>query len=87
MKKTWQAGNESVAVYQAIASGEPNYITVTRLKQGLKELASDFRKPFPERYNAVNGEGSFDAWLKDYADVVEKRWSELLIYKPSLSSK
>jgi hypothetical protein len=53
----------------------------------LKELAADYRKPLPERYNAVYGAGSFDAWLKDYADAVQSRWSELLIYKPLLSSK
>jgi len=87
MKKAWQAGNETVAVYRAAASGEPAYITVTRMKQGYKEMAETFRKPLPERYNAANGEGSFDAFLKDYADIVEKRWSELLVYKPGLSSK
>jgi len=87
MKKAWQAGNESVAVYRAAASGDPAYITVTRMKQGFKEMAEGFRKPMNERYIAANGEGSFDAFLKDYADIVEKRWSELLIYKPNLSSK
>ena len=83
----WVAGSESVAVYSAVNSGEPGYITVTRLKNGLKELASDYRKPTAERFNAAYGAGSFDTWLKDYADAVQMRWSELLIYKPLLSSK
>jgi len=87
LKKAWEAGNESVAVYRAAASGEPAYITVTRLKQGFKEMAEGFRKPLKDRYSAANGEGSFDAFLKDYADAVEKRWSELLVFKPNLSSK
>jgi len=87
VQKAWQAGGESVAVYRAVGSGEPSYIYTTRLKQGYKELAKGFRKTLKERYNTINGEGSFDAWLKDYADVVEKRWSELLVYKPELSSK
>ena len=87
LKKVWQDGNESVAVYSVAFSGEPGYITVTRLKGGLKELASDFRKPLPDRYNAANGAGSFDRWLKDYADIVQSRWSEVLTYKPELSSK
>ena len=87
LKKAWAAGNESVAVYRAVASGDPAYLTVTRLKQGLKELAEGFRKPLNERYNAANGEGTFDSFLKDYADAVEKRWSELLTYKSNLSSK
>ena len=86
-KKAWEAGNESVAVYSAAASGEPGYIYVTRLKNGFKELATGYRKPLLERYNDVYGAGSFDAWLKDYADAVQSRWSEILIYKPELSSK
>ena len=87
LKKVWVADGESVAVYSVAFSGEPGYITVTRLKNGLKELAGDYRKPMTERFTAVNGAGSFDTWLKDYADVVQNRWSELLIYKPLLSSK
>lgn len=87
MKPVWQAGNESVAVYRSAASGDPSFLTVTRLKQGLKEMAEGFRKPLMERFNTANGDGSFDAYLKDYADAVERRWSELLIYKPELSSK
>jgi hypothetical protein len=86
-KKVWEAGKESVAVYSVAFSGEPGFTTVTRLKDGLKELASDYRKPFAERFNAAHGAGSFDKWLKDYADAVQNRWSELLTYKPDLSSK
>lgn len=87
MKKVWTASNESVAVYLTAFSGEPGYIQVTRLKNGLKELATDYRKPFAERYNEAYGAGAFDNWLKDYADIVQSRWSELLTYKPLLSSK
>lgn len=87
LKTVWTASGESVAVYSAAFSGEPGYISVTRLKNGLKELANDYRKPMADRFNAANGAGSFDTWLKDYAEVVQSRWSELLIYKPLLSSK
>lgn len=87
MNKMWAADKESVAVYSTPYSGEPGYITVTRLKGGLKELAADYRKPAADRFNAVHGAGSFDTWLNDYANAVEKRWSELLTYKPLLSSK
>jgi len=86
-KKVWEDGKESVAVYSTAFSGEPGFIYVTRLKNGLKELASDYRKRSSERYNNVYGSGSFDTWLKDYADAVQSRWSEILIYKPELSSK
>ena len=86
-KKVWENGKESVAVYSLMASGDPGYLTVTRLKGGLKELTEGFRKPIAERYNEANGAGSWDAFLKAYEDAVEKRWSELLIYHPELSSK
>ena len=86
-KKVWENGKESVAVYSIIHSGEPGFTIVQRLTNGLKELGSDYRKPFGERYNAEYGAGSFDNWLKDYADVVQSRWSELLTYKPNLGSK
>jgi hypothetical protein len=87
LKNAWQTGNQSVAVYQAVSSGEPAYITVTRMKAGFKEMAEGYRKPLNELYNAANGEGSFETFLKDYADAVQKRWSELLIYRANLSSK
>lgn len=87
MKKVWEAGNESVAVYNSINSGEPQIATVTRLKAGLKELDPSFRKPFVERYNAIYGEGAWDYWLADYAACVEKRWNEMLFYRADLSSK
>ncbi len=86
LKKVWVSGKESVAVYSVAFSGDPGYIYVTRLKNGLKELAVDYRKPMTERFNETDGAGSFDVWLKDYAEVVQSRWSELLIYKPLLSS-
>lgn len=87
MKNTWKAGNESVAVYRSVGSGDPSFIYVTRLKQGLKELAFDFRKPLKDRYDGANGQGSFDVFLKDYADAIDKRWAELVFYQPALSSK
>lgn len=86
-QKVWMKDKQSVAVYSLVASGEPGYITVSRLKDGLKELSEGYRKPMTERYDAVHGAGGFDAFLKDYALAVEKRWSELLIYRPELSSK
>jgi hypothetical protein len=87
LKKVWVAGNESVAVYSASYSGPPQYVQVNRLKAGLKELDPSFRKPMPERFNAVYGEGAWDYYLGDYANIVEKRWSEMLFYRADLSSK
>ncbi len=87
MKKVWEAGKESIAVYSLTASGEPGYLTVTRLKNGFKELEDGYRKPMSDRYNEAYGAGAWDNYLKDYADAVEKRWSEIMIYRPELSSK
>jgi hypothetical protein len=87
MKKAWTAGNESVAVYTSVFSGEPQLAIVTRLKGGLKELELNYRKPLPDRYNDANGTGSWDQYLKDYAMNVSDRWSELLFLRTDLSSK
>ena len=86
-KKVWEEGKESVAVYTAAYSGPPQYTVVTRLKAGLKELDDSFRKPFPERYNAIYGEGTWDYYLADYAKYVESRWSEMLFLRADLGSK
>ncbi|MFI5131463.1 MAG: hypothetical protein ACHQFX_15785 [Chitinophagales bacterium] len=87
LKKVWEAGNESVAVYNAVHSGDPQIATVTRLKGGLKDLDPSSSKTTGERYNAIYGAGAWDSWLADYANCVEKRWNEILFYRADLSSK
>jgi hypothetical protein len=86
-KPAWKAGGESIAVYQSSSSGPAQYTIVTRYKQGLKERAMDFRKPFKERYEAVHGADSFDDYLEVYRTYVSDVWSELLFYRADLSSK
>ena len=87
MKKVWADGNENVAVYTASVSGDPQIVTVTRLKDGLKELADGYRKPMPERYNAAHGAGAWEGYLADYAKCIDRRWNELLYLRADLSSK
>ena len=87
LKKVWTQSNESVAVYTSVGSGAPEYATVTRFKNGLKELGDNYRKPLSERYNMAYGEGTWNYWLQDFADNVEHRWSELLFKRADLSSK
>lgn len=87
LKKNWIAAGVTVAVYTASSSGPGQYTLVTRYKQGLKERASGFRKPFKETYEAVNGEGSYAQYLKDVAEYVQESWSELLFLRKDLSSK
>ena len=87
LKKTWMAAGVTVAVYTASSSGKAQYTLVTRYKQGLKERAAGFRKPFKETYEAVHGEGSYAQYLKDVAEYVDESWSELLFMRADLSSK
>jgi hypothetical protein len=87
LKKTWTSVGITVAVYSASSSGAAQYTLVTRYKQGLKERAVGFRKPFKEAYEAVNGEGSYAQYLKDAAEYINENWSELLFMRKDLSSK
>lgn len=86
-KKAWVAGGVTVAVYASSSSGKNQYILTTRYKQGLKERAAGFRKPFRELYEAENGEGSFAQYLEDLSENLEESWSELLFMRKDLSSK
>jgi hypothetical protein len=87
MKKAWLAGGESVAVYTASSSGPAQYRIVTRYKQGLKERAMGFRKPFKERYEATNGADSFQDFTDVIREYISNAWSELLFFRADLSSK
>src|SRR5688572_11472072 len=46
LKKAWTAEGSTIAVYSASSSGAGQFALVTRYKQGLKEKADGFRKPF-----------------------------------------
>ena len=87
MKKAWAAGNESVAVYTSLFSGEPQIALVNRLKDGLKELEDNYRKPMSQRYGEAHGAGAWNNYMKEYASAVERRWSEMLFFRADLSSK
>ncbi|MBP8113944.1 MAG: hypothetical protein KAY50_01240 [Chitinophagaceae bacterium] len=87
LKKVWAQSNEAVAVYTSVGSGAPEYTTVSRMKNGLKELSDSYRKPLGERYDAAFGEGAWKYWLQEFGNNVESRWSELLFKRADLSSK
>src|SRR5688500_3894181 len=87
LKNVWNESKQTIAVYEASSSGAPQYTVVTRYKQGLKERERDFRKPMKERYDAVNGEGSFDKFNASTSTDLDYQWSELLFYNKELSSK
>ncbi len=86
-RKVWQAGGESMAVYNASSSGPAQITVVTRYKQGLKERTMNFRKPIKERYEAINGSDSWDDWLDIQRNYLDNVWSEILLFRADLSSK
>jgi hypothetical protein len=88
-KKVWEAAGQTVLVYQAISSGEPQYIIVARHKTGWKEKDPKFfgGKTFPERYNDVNGADSFDEYVESIQRFTSKSWGEMLRFRADLSSK
>ena len=87
LKKAWENGGQTVAVYEASSSGPQQYSFVTRYKQGLKERNTGFRKPMKERYMAANGDKAWDEYVKGIRTFVDHSWSELLFFHPELSSK
>ncbi len=86
-KKAWDAGTQTVAVYRSVASGPFQYALVYRMKEGLKELQEGYRKPFKERYETANGEGTNDILLEKIAESTDHSWSELLFLRPDLSAQ
>ena len=83
----WDASGQTVAVYEASSSGEPQFAIVTRYKQGLKERTPGFRKPMKERYIQANGDRSWDDYIKSIRNGIDNSWSEMLFYHADLSSK
>ncbi|MEO7265008.1 MAG: hypothetical protein ABIW38_08850 [Ferruginibacter sp.] len=87
LRVAWVAEGSSVAVYVASSSGPTQYAIVTRYKQGLKERAQGFRKPFKATYEGIYGEGSWEDYQDDIRQYANDAWSELLFYRADLSSK
>ncbi len=87
MKKVWVDGKQSVAVYEASSSGEPQFAIVTRYKQGLKEREVGFREPLNIRYTKAHGQDGWNKWVAGRKEMVSHMWSEMLTYKPELGSK
>jgi hypothetical protein len=87
LKKTWDAAGQTEVVYEANSSGPTQYVLVYRYKQGLKEKEKGFRKPFKERYEAINGEGSYDKYEESIKINTDNAWSELLFLRKDLSAK
>jgi hypothetical protein len=87
LQKAWLITGHTVAVYAANASGPAQYALSFRYKQGLKEKAPDFRKPFKPAFEQANGVGAFAQYQKDLAEFMEKSWGELIYLRKDLGSK
>ncbi len=87
MRPVWKAAGQSVAVYTASSSGPAGYLIVTRYKNGLKERAEGYRKPFKERYEAIHGEDSWNDFMEIQRNYIQDQWSELLFMRTDLGSK
>jgi hypothetical protein len=75
----------TVVVWRSAWSGETTFTLVNRLKDGFKE----FDEPAPEfrqTTDALFGAGAYDGLQHDLAENFSKIWSELVEFKPELSS-
>lgn len=87
LKAVWAAEGSTMAVYEVSASGAPQFAIARRFKQGLKEKADGFRKPFKAAYEKIHGVGSYDLYLDEIKLYYDDVWSELIFYRADLSSK
>lgn len=87
LRAGWMVDGSAVAVYTASSSGPQQYVLVTRYKQGLKERANGFRKPFKGVFEGIHGEDSWEDYLDELRQYADQIWSELLFYRADLSSK
>jgi hypothetical protein len=87
LKAAWAADGSTVAVYESNGSGAGQFAIARRYKQGLKEKADGFRKPFKGTYEKIHGAGSFDIYLDKIREYTNDVWSELIFYRADLSSK
>jgi hypothetical protein len=87
LKAAWAAEGSTFAVYESSGSGPAQYAIARRYKQGLKEKAEGFRKPFKATYEKIHGAGSFDLYLDNIREYTDNVWSELIFYRADLSSK
>jgi hypothetical protein len=88
LKKTWMENNQSVAVYETSSSGEPQFIYVTRYKNGLGDRVALGKTSMAAMFaKANNGEAAWNVYIQFVKQAVERQYGEMLFFKPELSSK
>ncbi len=83
----WDASGQTIAVYEASSSGEPQFIIVQDINRGWKKETWDFVSQWKERYAQANGENSWEDYVKGLKNTIDHSWSELLFLHPELGSK
>jgi len=86
-KKLWQADSSHMAVYESSISGPTQFVMVTRYTNGLKERDEVNATTYEQRFEKVNGTGSYKKWMDNTKAGIESQWTELLYGKPELGSK
>lgn len=85
-KKAWEKMGHNVAIWTPLGSGESQYIIVRRFKNGFKDL--DVEGPtMRQAFDEVNGAGSFDKLADENNKNLDHTMSEMMEFKPDLSSK
>lgn len=87
LRKAWAADGASIAVYESNGSGAPQFALARRYKEGLKEKAEGYRKPFVETYEKIHGKGSWSIFNDNVREYLNEQWSELIFLRADLSSK
>jgi hypothetical protein len=68
-------------------SGDPQMVSSRRLKNGLKDMEPIPGKSIEDRWREAFGANSWSDYMDDYANIYERRWTELLTFRADLSSK
>lgn len=88
LKNNWLENGQSVAVFESSSSGEPQFMTVTLYKQGLKERETAFRPALPVTFAKANGgQPAWNKFVEGVKASLSHQWSEMLFFKPELGSK
>lgn len=87
LKPVWEAGEQTVAVFEASGSGAPQFTIATRYSKGLKERDRGFRSSFKERFIKLNGEAGYTAYLETVKRITDHTWSEMLRRRADLGTK
>ncbi len=85
-KKVWEKMGMNVAVWHSFYSGESSYAIADRLKAGLKDL-DDNTMSMRKTADEVLGSGGYDRMQEAIAQNTERTVTEIIEFKPELSSK